>query len=139
MVPGVVLWVARNAGRNPFLVDVVVDVPFVAAGDAALMSPDERFSEGELVDIELESLRGRNVLRVKIDVVYEVMKIGDEGVTAVRNSLRRKAANEVIVPKNIGVGARTADVVLGGFSAHRWRTDIGSAAPVNFGSSRRAC
>ena len=41
MVPGIIFRPTGDSGRNPLLVYVVVDVPFVTASNAAFMSPDE--------------------------------------------------------------------------------------------------
>ena len=78
VIPSVVLGVARHSGRHPFLVDIVVSVPFMATGDAALMSPDKAFGGDELVYVELQGLRSRDVFRVKVHVVNEIVKVRDQ-------------------------------------------------------------
>jgi len=60
VIPGIALRRARNTRGNPPFVHVVIDVPFVAAGDAALVTPYEPLAElapHELVDVKFERLR----------------------------------------------------------------------------------
>src|SRR2546425_12052 len=61
MVPCVAQRVACNTAGNPVHIDVVPGVPFVTARNAALMSPDERHSAEELVDVEFHGLRGLQI------------------------------------------------------------------------------
>ena len=109
VVPRIVFGVAGNTRRNPFLVDVIVSVPFVAAGDTAFVPPDVTFAAlgaHELIDIELKCLGVRQVFRIKVNIVNEVMSIVGERVGVVRKSLSRKRSHEMVVPQNIGVGMR---------------------------------
>jgi len=87
VVPGIVYGIARHSSWNPFLVHIVVSVPFMATGDAALMSPDKAFGGDELVYVELQGLRSRDVFRVKVHVVNEIVKVRDQGMAGVINSL----------------------------------------------------
>ena len=125
MVPGVVQWIARYSRCDPFAAGIAVDVPLVPSGDAAFMSPDKRLSAGELVDIELQRLGCRNILGVEVNLVNKVMKLRHQGVICVRQALRRKISNEVVVPKNVGVSTRAADVVSSRAAADRWGCDVG--------------
>jgi hypothetical protein len=56
VIPGIIDWIAGNTGRNPLLIDVVPDVPLVASGDTAFMSPDKSQAIKKLVYIKLKSL-----------------------------------------------------------------------------------
>jgi hypothetical protein len=56
VVPGITDRVARNSAGNPMLSHIVPSIPFVAAGDSAFMSPDERLPPEELVNVEFQSL-----------------------------------------------------------------------------------
>ena len=84
MVPSIVLGPARYPGRHPFLVDVVIDVPLVSAGNAAFVTPDERLSACELIYVEFQRLRIGDILSVKINVVNEVVKIRNQRVLVIR-------------------------------------------------------
>jgi len=77
VIPGVVLGIARNTSGDPLFVYVVVNVPFVATGDAAFMAPDEpltKLASHELVDVELQCLRGRQLRSVEIRFVDEIVR-----------------------------------------------------------------
>src|ERR1700688_389759 len=56
VVPGIIVRIARNAGGNPMLVNVVPDIPLVAASNSTLLTPDESQSIKELIEIELDRL-----------------------------------------------------------------------------------
>src|ERR1700688_3020034 len=56
VVPRATDWVAGYSGRNPLMIDVVVDVPLMPAGDPALVAPNVVFSASELIDVELQCL-----------------------------------------------------------------------------------
>src|SRR5215813_9325688 len=96
----------------PFLSDVVPDVPLIAASDTAFMSPDVRIPVDELVDVELESLRLADVLGIEVDVVGEVVQAGNQGFVCVGKPLRRKIANEVIVPEGVRINGGSANIHL---------------------------
>jgi len=138
MVPGVVHGIAWNAGGYPLLVHVIVGVPFVTAGDPAFMPPNERLSARELINIELKRLGSPDILRVKVDFIDEVMKVGNQGVTRIQNVLRREAPDNVVIPQDVGVSTRTTDMVLGRATADRRRRNSWCARPVHTGGSRRA-
>ena len=93
MVPRTTDWVAGNSGRHPLVIHVVVDVPLVTAGDSALMPTNIRFPTGELVNVELQSLRNAGIFHPKINVVGESVKTGIKSMFGVREALRRKAPN----------------------------------------------
>ena len=76
MVPRAADWVAGNSGRHPLMIDVIVDVPFMAAGDSALMSPNVGFPAGELVNVELQTLRDTGIFHPEIHVIGETVKSG---------------------------------------------------------------
>jgi hypothetical protein len=78
VVPGIVQRVAGYSGRDPFLVDVVVSIPLVATSDSAFVTPDESLATRrthELVDVKLKRLGIRQVGRVKVNVIDEVMSV----------------------------------------------------------------
>jgi hypothetical protein len=56
VVPGAADRITGDTGWHPFLGDIVVNVPLMAPGDAALMPPDELLAVHELVDIKLQRL-----------------------------------------------------------------------------------
>lgn len=111
MVPGIVYRITGNAGGYPLLVNIVVGVPLMAAGNTAFVSPDETFGSKELVDVELQRLGGRNVLGVEINVVNKVVKLGNH--CRVVNSLRREIPDDVIVPENVAERMCSANVMVG--------------------------
>src|SRR5579864_4029264 len=113
VVPGVHVWIARNAGGNPSVIGIVPDVPFVAVLDTALVTPRESHAVKELVDIELKRLSHISVAAIEIHVVGEVVKRWHKRVAAVGQSLGRKVADQVVVPENIGVRQVPAEVELG--------------------------
>jgi len=109
MVPGIVFRIAWNPRSNPLLVHVVVSVPFMAASDAAFVSPNVALAvlrTCELINVELESLRIRDVFRVKINVIDEVVSVVGERVLIVRKFLCRERTYEVVIPENVRVCAR---------------------------------
>ena len=57
MVPRIVNRIARNASWNPVGGDVVPDVPFVAACNAAFVTPDKADVIEKLIDVEFNCLR----------------------------------------------------------------------------------
>ena len=86
VIPSVVFGIARNTSGDPFLVYVVVDVPFVATRDAAFVAPNEAFAElapHELVDIEFQCLRGRQLRSVEIRFIDEIVGVVRERVVRV--------------------------------------------------------
>ena len=117
MIPGLIIGIASDARRMPFLPLVVPDIPLISARYAALMAPDVRLAIYKLVDIELHGLRGRNVVAVKIDIVDEVMSIGIDGSTGIRQSLRGEIADQMVVPKAIRELGFPSYAELGGIAA----------------------
>ena len=75
MVPGVVLRIAGDPGGYPFLIHIVVNVPLMASGNAALVSPNKSLPLCELINIELDGLGIGNVLGVEINVIDEVVSV----------------------------------------------------------------
>src|ERR1700677_4054185 len=66
MIPRVAFRIARDSSRYPVSALVIPNVPFVAAGDAALMAEDESHIAEKLVDIELQRLRRSQVISKEI-------------------------------------------------------------------------
>src|SRR5580692_6118962 len=95
------------------LVDVVPDVPFVAAGNTAFMAPDEAQIIEELVHVELNRLGEPKVGSVEPHVVSEVVERGNQRVIVVRQALRRVSADQMVVKQHIPIGTSSADVELG--------------------------
>ena len=56
MVPRTAHGIARNARGYPLLIDIVIDIPLVAASDSALVTPNKRMATRELIDVELQRL-----------------------------------------------------------------------------------
>ena len=113
VIPRVVIWIAGDVSGNPCLVLIVPDVPFVTPSDATFMSPDVGFPIHELVNVKLQRLSGCNVGRVKIDIVSKIMKSRDNRMILVRQALRRKIPNEMVIPQNIGESRFAAYIGLG--------------------------
>ena len=116
VIPSVVLGIARNTSGNPLLVDVVVDVPFVATRDAAFMAPDEalaKFAAHELVDIEFQCLRVRQLRSVEISFVDEIVGAIRERMAVIGKVLSRKRPHQMIVPKNVRISSSATDTMLG--------------------------
>src|SRR5579864_7773097 len=88
VVPRIVHGIARYPGGMPLLAWIIPDVPFIPSGDAAFVSPDEGLTIDELIDIELQRLRSTYIGRVEIDVVGEVMDVGNDGVIRIGQTLR---------------------------------------------------
>src|SRR5207244_8337643 len=71
----------------------IPSVPFVTAGNAAFMSPDERLSTDKLIDVELQRLGLLQIGSVEIHVVREIV--------VVTNRLWiRQPAGEFLVPRS---------------------------------------
>src|ERR1700692_5096202 len=93
MVPRIGIGVARDTGGNPTLVEVVPAIPFVTAGDAAFVTPNEAHTIEELVDIELQRLSRSGTAHPKICIVGEVMIRRHQRVIRVGDSLRGEGAD----------------------------------------------
>src|SRR5215472_2012762 len=110
MVPRIADRIARYPGGVPLLPRVIPDVPFMTAGDPALMAPDERLAADELIDIELEGLRDTQIGTIEINLVGEVVDIRNDRAIRIRQPLRRKVSNQVIVPEHIGIDSLSANI-----------------------------
>src|SRR5579862_2899785 len=95
---------------------VAPGIPFVAAGNPAFMAPNKGFAVNELVDVELQCLRGSVVTEIKPDVVSEVMQRGDKSASGIREALRGEISNQVIVPKDVGISFIPANRCFGRLS-----------------------
>ena len=111
MVPGICHRIAGNASRMPLLAGIVPDVPLVAPSDPAFMSPNVGVAVNELVDIELQRLRDAEIFDVKIDIVGEVVEVGDDRMVGVGHALRGEVPDQVVVPEDIGVVGLPANVM----------------------------
>jgi len=67
-----------------------------------------------LIDVELQCLRGTNIRRVEMDIVSEVVDIGNDGVPSIREASRRKIADQVIVPQPIGIDGLSSNIHASG-------------------------
>ena len=121
VVPCIVNRIARDACRNPVSGDIVPDVPFVAACNAAFVTPDKADVVKKLIDVEFNGLRQFQVGSVKINVVSKFAVGGNQSLIVVGQALRRKWPNEMVIKERVGVNRRPSNVVLRGGAAHRWR------------------
>src|SRR5579872_1533365 len=139
MVPSAADRIAGKSCCHPLVIHVIVDVPLMPAGDSALMAPNVRFPASELVDVELHSLRNARIFHPEIHVISEVVKGRVQSVFSVRETLRRKTANEVVVPEHIAplIGP-AAIAALCRNPAHRWGTDVLCPGPLQQWSRRGA-
>src|ERR1700722_3549537 len=124
MVPGVCYGIAGDTGWVPGPSGIVPDVPLIATGDAAFMSPNVGVAANELVDIEFQRLRDAEIFDVKIDVVSEVVKGRDDRLVGVGHALRGEVPDQVIVPEDIGVVGLAADLHEACVAAERWGRNI---------------
>src|SRR5689334_20970847 len=79
MIPGVVYRVAGDAAADPLVVSVVPDIPLMAAGDAALVSPNEAPRLKECADVKFQNLGQRQVTGKEVNVVDEVLEARNHG------------------------------------------------------------
>src|ERR1700704_705405 len=114
---------AGYARRNPVLVLVVPNVPFVATCDAALVAKDETHTVEEQIDVKLQGLRKAQVIPVKVHVISEVVECGNQRPIAVRYALRRSSTDQRIVPQGVRVGRTASEPEHRGLPAHRRRAD----------------
>src|SRR5690348_13417220 len=139
MVPRAADRIARRAGWHPLLIHVVIHVPLMPAGDATLMSPDERVPSGELVDVELHGLRNARILHPEVDVVGEVVKRGNQSVVVIGQALRREGSDEVVVKQDVSpLHSAAAVVAVGRQSVEGWRTDVLGPRPRQLRARRGA-
>ena len=89
VIPGVAVWVTGNSRLHPFRVLVITNVPLIPGGNAAFVAKNKSHSAEELVNVELERLRGAEVVDIKIDIVGEVVHRWNQAAVAVERSLRR--------------------------------------------------
>ena len=123
VIPLIVERIAANARRVPLLILVVPDIPLIPSRDAALMPPDEGVAVHKLIDIELKCLRQPEVIRKKVDVVDEVVRLAIDAVAVVRDPLRGQLADQVVVPKHIRISSLARDIELHGVAAERGGAD----------------
>ena len=83
VIPGIIHGIAGRAARHPFLVDVVPNIPFITARNSAFMSPDERLTIHELVDIKFKRLGDARILHIEIYFVGEAVKIGKDRLAGI--------------------------------------------------------
>ncbi len=88
MIPRIVDGVTWDAGLDPMGIHVVPDVPFMASGNAAFMSPDMTLAAEKLIDVEFQRLRHRQVVAKEVDVVNEVVHVWHNHLVVIGNSLR---------------------------------------------------
>ena len=110
MIPRTAQRIARDAGRNPLFIDIVIHIPLVPSSDPALVSPNEGMSSRELIDVEFQRLRDTGVLDPEVDVIGEIVKSGNQCMFVVRQPLRRERADNVVVPQHIPPLYRSATV-----------------------------
>jgi len=131
VTPSVVLRPTRHACRNPFLIDITVDVPLVTASNTAFVAPDIALPAGELIDVKLDRLRVRGRRGIEIYVVYEITSTIRERVVVVRETHRRKRPDQMVVPQEIRVWAGATNVVFGGVAVEGRRTVSGRPVPIH--------
>ena len=125
MVPRYADRVARHSSRHPLMVDIIVDVPLMAASNPALMAPNVGFPAGELVNVELQTLRNTGIFHPEVNVVGEIVKAGIQRVFCVCKALRGKAADEVVVPQHVSPLIGSAAIsTLGRNPIHRRGTHV---------------
>lgn len=83
MIPGITDRVACHTGGYPALVEVVPNIPLIAAGNAALVAPDESEIVEELVHVELDCLRRSKIASPEIHVVREAMQRRNNGMVRI--------------------------------------------------------
>lgn len=98
VIPGIAIGIARYSSRKPRLILIVPDVPFVPARDATFMSPDKRLATDELIDIEFNRLGCGQIGYIEVNIVGEIMQIGNDRVVWIRHSLGRKISDEMVIP-----------------------------------------
>jgi len=130
MIPRIVLRIAGHSGRNPLLINIAVDVPFVPPRNAAFVPPNIAFASCELIDVKLQCLGVRDCARIKIEVVDEVPCPVRQGVAVVGKPDCRKRTDQMVVPQDIGIWASTTNVMLGSVAILRRRPDSGTSGPI---------
>ena len=117
MVPSIANRVARNSTFDPVHINVVPGVPFMTAGNTALMSPNERLAIEKLIDIEFQGLGDFQVGAVEVDVIRKIMEVGDRLFIG-------QVFGELHIPENIGERQGTADIEPhGATTAQCWGLD----------------
>ena len=101
MVPGTCQRIAGNASRVPLLTGIVPDVPLIATGDPAFVPPNVGLATDELVDIELQCLRDAGIFNIKINIVGEVVEVGDDRLVGVGHALRGEVSYQMVVPEDV--------------------------------------
>ena len=109
VIPGVALRFAGNACRHPSSIHIVPDRPDLAANQLAFGAEHEAHIVKKLSDIELNVLGGSKVGAIKVRVVGEVVKWGNQDVIRIQQSLRRTITDKMVVPQNVGVRRGPAD------------------------------
>jgi hypothetical protein len=62
------------------------------------MSPDKRLATDELIDIEFNRLGCGQIGYIEVNIVGEIMQIGNDRVVWIRHSLGRKISDEMVIP-----------------------------------------
>jgi hypothetical protein len=118
----IVEWIASYSRGMPLLSGVVPNIPLVATRDSAFVTPNIGLAVHKLIDIELNRLRGANVIAKKINVVYKVVRLGVDAIVAIGQPSRRELPDQVVIPKYVGECRLAADIELHRFAAERGRT-----------------
>ena len=116
MVPRICLRIACDPGGHPSAVNIVPYVPCVAPRYAAFVAPNEAFAElapHELVDIEFQCLRGRQLRSVEIRLVDEIVGVIRERVVCVGKILTGERSHQMVVPQDVGIRPCATDTMLG--------------------------
>ena len=123
MVPGIVVRMTGNARRNPVGILSVPNIPLVSACDAALVAKNEAHAAEELIDIKLQRLRDPEVISVEIHVIGEVVERRNYRLVAIRHTLRRAGADQLVVPQRVGVRSSASDPKHSRLTADRRRSN----------------
>jgi len=86
------------------------------------VAPDIGLPVYKLIDVELQRLRGGDVVTIEIHIVNEIVSGRRNCVICIILALRRQVANQVIVPETIGELRFATQAELGRISAERRRT-----------------
>src|SRR4051812_36313349 len=69
VIPGVVVRIAGDPGRNPMGISIVPNVPLIAASYTTFVSPDEPHAVEKLIEVKLQSLGRTKVVSPEVNVV----------------------------------------------------------------------
>src|ERR1051326_2345981 len=119
VIPCSAFRVAWNTGRHPRPFLIIENIPLISVGDAALMAINKTLAVEELIDVELQSFGGSEIIAIEIHVIGEIVQSRHQTMVSVERALRGERPDEGVVKQGIGIRGGSSYPEDRGISAHR--------------------